>query len=454
MGAGKTRWAVALDQIRRTQDQSSTKTLVICNQSAFNTPWYRTFKEFTDLRVMELNIENAWERNNSWKEFLKGNHDVLIVHWHALLLLPLEEVQWLHIIADEVHKICSRKNKWTKKLKSLKPVFKLGLSGTLSKGPADSIWSPLNWILPKKYSDYWRFRSHYTEQDEIYVKDPKGGAPKKAGYKKMVGPANTSQLRAEIRPYYCRHMKKRACCPEHPNGIMADMPDKLYDEIVVHQPDKVMQAFHGMRKDRIAWVEDQMQRGVPITAANAAVKMMRLIQFAVTYATIDPDTGRVLMTDPSAKLDALMEKLSESDEQILIWSNFKQVVKLAEARMQKAGITYSELTGDIKGQARQAELRKFIDGASRVMIGTIATGSESIDGLQHVCNTEIFIDRSYSVLQNQQAEDRLWRAGQDNHVYVIDIIAEGTLDRGRHQHLEMQWEWIHELLTGSIVPST
>jgi SNF2 family DNA or RNA helicase len=235
---------------------------------------------------------------------------------------------------------------------------------------------------------------------------------------------------------------------------MADMPDKLYDEIVVHQPDKVMQAFHGMRKDRIAWVEDQMQRGVPITAANAAVKMMRLIQFAVTYATIDPDTGRVLMTDPSAKLDALMEKLSESDEQILIWSNFKQVVKLAEARMQKAGITYSELTGDIKGQARQAELRKFIDGASRVMIGTIATGSESIDGLQHVCNTEIFIDRSYSVLQNQQAEDRLWRAGQDNHVYVIDIIAEGTLDRGRHQHLEMQWEWIHELLTGSIVPST
>jgi SNF2 family DNA or RNA helicase len=446
MGAGKTRWAVALDQVRRTQSRR-TKTLVICNQTAFESPWKTTFEEFTNLRVMNLDTENAWARNKSWKEWKKGNHDVLIIHWHGLLLLPLKDEEWLHIIGDEIHKICSRKNKWTRALKQIKTDFKTGLSGTLSKGPADSFWSPLNWILPREFSDFWKYRSNYSELEEVWVKGEDGKA-KKAGYTKVAGPKNEKQLRAIIQPYYCRHMKKERCCPHHPLGVRPDMPDKLYDELYVTQPKIVMDAYEGMRLNRIAWVEDQMKNNVPITAANAAVKMMRLIQFAISYCAVDPETGLVTMVEPSAKLDAMQEKLSESEDQIVVWTNFKAVVRMAEARLDKARIPYSELTGKVKGKDRTREIQKFIRGDSRILIGTIATGAESIDGLQHVCDTAIYLDRSWSVLANQQSEDRLWREGQKNSVHIIDIMAHGTVDAGRQQKLEMQWEWIHRLLTG------
>jgi SNF2 family DNA or RNA helicase len=452
MGTGKTRWAVALDLVRRQQSPDRTKTLVICNMTAFVSPWIQTFNEFAPhLRVMSLDTDGAYNRNKSWKQFTEGNYDVLVLHWHALNSLPIGSIDWLHIIADEVHKICSRKNKWTRNLKRIKSVYRTGLSGTLSKGPADTFWSPLNWIMPKTFSDYWRYRREYTEQTSLMIRNPETGKVEESGYKIVSGPRNEEKLRSIIAPNYCCHKKKTACCPHHPNGVRADMPDKLYDEILVTQPPVVMKAYHEMRRDRIAWVEDVMQRNIPITAANAAVKMMRLIQFADSYATVDPETNKVRMTEPSAKLDALMDKLSESDDQIVVWSNFKQVVKMVEARLDKAEIPYSELTGDIKGEDREAEKQRFIKGASRVLVGTIATGAESIDGLQMVCDTAVFIDRSYSVLDNNQAEDRLWRSGQENNVHIIDIRARGTLDAGRYQQMEKQWAWIHKLLIGEIV---
>jgi SNF2 family DNA or RNA helicase len=61
-------------------------------------------------------------------------------------------------------------------------------------------------------------------------------------------------------------------------------------------------------------------------------------------------------------------------------------------------------------------------------------------------STVVFMDRAWSPVDNVQAEDRLWREGQENAVQVIDIMARNTVDLGRRQRLEQKWEWLKALL--------
>jgi SNF2 family DNA or RNA helicase len=175
--------------------------------------------------------------------------------------------------------------------------------------------------------------------------------------------------------------------------------------------------------------------------------MMRLQQFAMAYAEMDGD--HVQLSEPSSKIDAAMEILErDPDEQIVVWSQFKQAIYLLEARCKRAGIPILLYTGDNRA-TRDANVTSFASGGARVFAGTISAGGVGVDGLQYASSTVVFLDRLWSPALNAQAEDRLWRDGQANAVQVIDIVARGTVDRGRKQRLEQKWDWIKRLLNNT-----
>jgi SNF2 family DNA or RNA helicase len=63
----------------------------------------------------------------------------------------------------------------------------------------------------------------------------------------------------------------------------------------------------------------------------------------------------------------------------------------------------------------------------QVLVGTIATLGEGIDGLQ-VARNLIMVDRDWTPARNEQAIGRLLRSGQKNAVNVIHIVADDTVD--------------------------
>jgi SNF2 family DNA or RNA helicase len=113
---------------------------------------------------------------------------------------------------------------------------------------------------------------------------------------------------------------------------------------------------------------------------------------------------------------------------------------------ENSGITAEVLSGDTGQLDRETMIADFQAGKYRVFIGTIAAAGEGIDGLQHVCDTMFFLDRSWSTIRNKQAEDRLHRGGTKNTVQIIDVMARRTLDWGRHQKLAKKWIAIKEIL--------
>lgn len=433
MGTGKTLKGVAYDLAFRSAADSNIQkpvTLVVAPLNVGPT-WVRWFKrQAPHLRIGRLDPKN---RGPFIQSIRRRTLDVYIMHWDALRLMPeLREVAFFHIIADEAHRASNRKAQQTRALKGLRTIHKTALSGTLSGNKPPGLWSPLNWLYPKEFRSYWSFYNTYTDFEIVYP----------AGYHKFKGPKNLEQLHETIGPIYTRHMKKEQCCVHHPEGVMPWLPDKYYSQVWVDLAPKQRRIYDQMRKNQLAWVGEHEDS--PIMASVVVAQMVRLQQFAVANADVIDD--RVVLSDPSSKLDALMEIIDDNpDKQFVVFSQFKQLVNLAAARLDKAGVTNVVLSGDTPQAVRNTLEDDFEAGKYRVFVGVIAAGGVGLT--LTAADTVIFLDRSWSPMDNAQAEDRLHRDGQkSNAVHVIDIMARNTIDLGRHQDLKRKWSWIKALL--------
>lgn len=437
MGTGKTYEAIARDLRLRVEDvqwRPAKRTLVVVSPLVVTmNVWPRHLEELTDLPVYVIDPKN---RDRAFKQFLNDERGgYFVMHYEALrLLVPqMKDMYWFHVIADECHRIKNRKAQQTQAFKRIKTKYKTAMSGTPAINRPDELWSVLNWLYPQDFASYWRFYRDYVDYEIVYPQQ----------FHKVIGPKNVEHLQTRIAPFYVRHLKKGRCCAHHPEGVMPQLPDKVYlPPIWVDLSPVQRKAYNEMRRDMITWVGQNQDK--PLVAPVVIAQLMRLQQFAVASATIN-DNHEVRLAEPSSKIDALMQLLEEYEgEQVVVFTQFKQLVNLVAERLTKENISYVLLTGDVPPDVRSNNIRKFQTGEVRVFVGTITAGGVGVD--LWAANTVVFLDRAWSPALNQQAEDRLHRHGQKDTVSVIDIMARDTVDLGRKQKIEMKWSWIKQIL--------
>ena len=369
------------------------------------------------------------ERNRP--AFVVVNHDQLRIN------KDLQKVTWDYCIVDESQAFNNRKAQRTKGLKKIKAHNKRAMSGTPMINRPDDLWSILHWLYPKNFSSYWRFFEDYCAYTTEY--GPQGA------YKVVTGCRNESQLRAIMSPFFLRRVKK---------DVMPELPDKYYSQVHVDLLPEQKRAYKQMKEEALAWVGQYGDEPVPAPVAIA--QLTRLRQFAVAYAEVDEDElqtfdgdahkiiTRVTLREPSSKLDALMEIIENTDQQIVVFSQFAQLVYLAIERFKKAGISYGVITGKVSTQSRTDAIEKFQKGDSRVFISTIKSGGAGIT--LTAASTVVFLDRSWSPADNWQAEDRLHRRGQNNAVHVINIVARDTVDHAIDATLSHKADLIRKII--------
>lgn len=458
MGLGKTVTAIELDKRRREveayhnkRDPKSMKTLVVTLKSMLGS-WEEHFATWNP--ALRVEVVDPKQRQSFVNACLAGTADVYICHWDILRLVPeLQNRKWLHIIADETHKIKNRKAQVSQALKKIPADYKLAMSGTWADNKPDDAWSILNWLYPKHWSSYWRFFNHYV----INVWHNKGacscGGFHKSAYREMQGVADAEGLQESLRPFYVRRRKEE---------VLKDLPQKMYSTVTVDLTPQQRRAYDEMRTNMLAWVgrhEDE-----PIAAPVVIARLTRLQQFAVAYGQLETKIRRykdceycqdlpkcqghevtVLgLSEPSSKLDAVMDIIESSNEPIVVFGQSSQVVEMLAQRLKTAKITHCTLTGKVSASGRTKIIGDFQEGKYQVFIGTTAAGGVGIT-LTYAA-TIIFIDRLWSPSLNKQAEDRVHRIGQERPVHIIDIVASDTLDRGKLQQIQLKWSWIKEVL--------
>ena len=434
MGTGKTHIAIAIDQMWYQKAKIKYPTLIVAPLNTFDS-WQEKY-EMQDPNATIFTIDRK-NRDAFVKAIKAYKADVFLCHWDALRLIvdDLEHVTFNTVIADEVHRASNRKAKATKALKRIKTYHKLALSGTASGDKPENLWSINNWLWPKYYKSYWKFRDTYCVEELTFS----GGA----AYKKVVGIKNHDQLMEEMKPWFTRHLKREKCCSHHPEGVMGWLPDKVYSNVWVDLSPTQRKFYEQMRKEMVAWVGEHEDS--PLVASVVVAQMVRLSQMAL--ATPEFEGVKIKLNLPSSKLDALKEIIEDAEgKQFVVFSASKQICYLAQKYLAESGITSEVLSGDTPQGQREGMVKRFNDNEFQIFIGVIQAAAEGIDGLQHSTDTAIFLDRAWSTVKNSQAEDRLHRGGQKDTVTIIDIMARNTLDFGRKQRLETKWSLIKQML--------
>jgi SNF2 family DNA or RNA helicase len=133
----------------------------------------------------------------------------------------------------------------------------------------------------------------------------------------------------------------------------------------------------------------------------------------------------------SSKLDALFDNLDaagildeSSDDQVVIFSRFKEMILAVGHRLDKAKVKYGIISGETKNRRELKE--SFQDGRLKIMLVVTSAGGVSLT--LDAADTAHFIEPSWAPDEQEQAEDRLHRASRMHQVMIYTYIARDTID--------------------------
>jgi len=426
-GMGKTIGALSLADVLPASE-GDRDILIVAPNSAKGTVWYPEIEKYFGrthhiklLPNAKVKRETALRQVKEWKE--DGEYPVvLIVHYEALALIAGKNKRgwdqfgtWKLIVADEAHRIKNLRAKMTKALKKIPAHYKLALSGSIIQNSVEELFSPLQWLFPKQYKSKWR---DWNDRFLDYVE---------GGYSKIfVGilPEMLDALRAELGVFMVYRRKEDEL----------DMPERVDEDVRVELTKGQRKAYDELVQGCLAKLDDESF----VVADEGLPMLSKLRQIA---------TGLDLLGDvqDSAKLDYAKELIEDNpDEQFVVFSWFKAACEALQDRLPDDETTI--VHGDVRQDARDDRIAEFVDGTRRVLICTIATMGES-QNFQNA-NNVIFLDRSWNPSENTQAEDRVYRLGQERKVTITHLIAKDTVDERRVSPVTLTKSVLRQILLG------
>lgn len=355
----------------------------------------------------------------------------------------LNEIEWHSIVADEAHRAKDPHAKQTRALWALrtdKTEIRLALTGTPIANAPEDLWSSLHFIDP----DNWPTRGKYIDRWCLQTFNPFGGMT-------IIGlkPETKEEFFAITDPHV-RRMPKSL--------VLSQLPKKQYTTRYVEMSPKQAKAYKTMSDDMVAQVDDT-GAGDRVVAVNPLTQLTRLTQFASAFAEViavpkkDPDTGyeyfdnEIRLSEPSNKLDALEEILEEAgDKPIVVFAQSRQLIELASKRLEKNKVPHGMIVGGQSADERQGVIDRFQRGDYRAVLATVQAGGVGITLTR--ADTLVFLQRSWSMVDNSQAEDRVHRIGSEIHesIEIIDIVSEGTIEEGQRQALQAKTDRLQEIV--------
>ncbi len=415
--------------------------MLIVTPGAVRKAWANEFAKVAPDKTISIVKGSAAARRKA----LEPGFDVYIINWEAMRLhsrlAPFgsialtdeekqpKELQALNlrsVVADEAHRAKDAKSKQTRALWAVghDAEYRFALTGTpISESPLD-LWSVLHFLDPLQ----WPRKTQFVERYCLKETNRWGGM-------EVLGlrPEHKAEFYAIFDPRF-RRMPKEVVLPF--------LPEKVYQTRTIELPPKIRKAYDQMKKTMLA----ETAGGAVVVATNPMHQALRLMQFA--SATAEVVDGEIRLSEPSPKLDDFMEFLQDlpDDEPVVAAAASSQLIDLLCARLEKAGITYGKITGDVSDNDRDMYIEQFQNGKLRVMAMTISAGGTGITLTRsHIlCR----LQRSWRNLENLQVEDRVHRIGSEIHdsVLIVDFVAEKTVEGGQLVSLKGKNDRLEEIL--------
>ena len=117
------------------------------------------------------------------------------------------------------------------------------------------------------------------------------------------------------------------------------------------------------------------------------------------------------------------------DEQILVFVNSRYIPGIVVERLREAGYSAEEWTGGTSKKKRAEIKARFMAQETQVIVASVTSISDGTDGLQEVCNIEVWMNKPLWNIKTEQAEGRLNRRGQKaERVYRYELYIPNSAD--------------------------
>ena len=309
------------------------------------------------------------------------------------------------VVVDEVHRIANHRTQSFRAVKALKSKYRLGLSGTPAGNKPVNIYGVLKFLNPDSVD-----RSFYRFADEFFVSQFNPFAASR--YARIYG--------GERNPGALRDSVGDNWSAMRGSEVFGDLP-----------PVNVQRVSCGMRREQKRMYREFVDHRLAImdggasVASSAAVLDGRLRQITLGPLRIVGDSVE-FEEHGSSKIDAVLDILSDlpPEERVILWCHSRKFMTPLRKRLTDAGYQSVELSSDYRDEWRQ-----FLEpDGPKVLCAVIAAAAEGIDGLQNVCNSEVWLSEDNSVILNLQASARLNRKGQTKRVNRFLLQCENTVD--------------------------
>jgi SNF2 family DNA or RNA helicase len=158
--------------------------------------------------------------------------------------------------------------------------------------------------------------------------------------------------------------------------------------------------------------------GATITAANAAVKLVKMLQ--VCGGTVMDDEGNAQLIGAPDRVAAVREIVEESERKVIVWCPFKKAMEYLKTELSKEW-KCAIINGDVGARERSEIITEFQDESSELKV-LIAHPATAAHGLTLVtANVCIWYGPTFSAEHKQQADARVIRPGQKHHMTIIHI---------------------------------
>lgn len=354
---------------------------------------------------------------------------------------PLNGFGFRTCVLDEAHRV---KDPRAKQTRAIWATFhdesvrrRWALTGTpIANHPGD-LWSTMHAVAPSEYATKSKFIDRYA----MLSWNAFGG---------MDITGLRLDTRAELFKFFdprFRRMTKELVLPQLPPKVrvthhvdMSPKQKKAYDEVA-------------------ATLVTELDDGSLLVARSSLTAQTRLLQLASSYCEIDrgPDPAdpagwQVELREPSPKVDALIDILDDlgirdpmSSTSVAVSAEHRRLLELAGARLDKEKIPYVVITGAVSDVQRALNLERFQAGDVRVLLFTYKAGGVGLNMTK--ASTLVRLQRSWSLVDNKQGEDRVHRIGSEQHdvVTIIDVVTAGTVEVDQQQRLGEKLRRLEEI---------
>ena len=305
-------------------------------------------------------------------------------------------VRWPIVVADEAHRLRTRKSQQFKNFKALSYTKAYFLTGTPMENNPSDIWSLLHLCDNKLFSSYWRFVDDWFTT----YKDP--------------WKTHITGLRQPLIPLWEKmldnYMLRRLA------HDVLDLKDPVHIDIPVKATAAVKRAHDLALKDwRIA--HPNLDDDILATSGGAIITKLR------QFVSRPPEA-----TNPKYDaLTALIENDIAEDDSMIVYTWYRESAEYLYQKLSGEGYTCFMVHGDMHANDRAAIAEEWAQYPGTILIGTIGSMSEGLN-LQNA-NIVVFYEAYYLPGQMKQAVGRVQRSGQEKLVIVYHLYVQQSVDQ-------------------------